>query len=85
MMKFRSKAFGGLALAVASITALAACSSSGCSSGAAARPPRTSRTPAGPGTIPVAASGAKVKAGTITWALPARYHPELDFPRDPVR
>ena len=33
MMKFRSKAIGGLALAVASITALAACSSSSTSSG----------------------------------------------------
>ena len=34
MIRFRSKAAGGLALAVASITALAACSSSGSSSSA---------------------------------------------------
>ena len=34
MMRFRSKAIGGIAVAVASITALAACSSSSSSTGA---------------------------------------------------
>ena len=70
MMKFRSKAIGAVALAVASITALAACSSS--SSGSSSSGKTTSgavKIPGGIGQIPVAAAGGKVKAGTITWAL----------------
>ena len=69
MMKFRSKkAAGSLALAVAGITALAACSSSGSSSGGG-NTATTVKVPGGIGEIPVAPAGAKVKAGTITWAM----------------
>jgi peptide/nickel transport system substrate-binding protein len=71
MMKLRSKkAIGGLALAVASITALAACSSSSTSSGSTNNNTNGKVTyPGGIGSIPVAPSGQKAKAGTITWAL----------------
>ena len=57
MIKFRSKAIGGLALAVASVTALAACSSSSTSSGGNTTTGHIT-CPGGIGTIPLAASGA---------------------------
>jgi peptide/nickel transport system substrate-binding protein len=70
MMKFRSKAIGGVALAVASITALAACSSSSNGSSSGGKATAGSVTiPGGIGSVPQAAAGGKVKAGTITWAL----------------
>jgi peptide/nickel transport system substrate-binding protein len=70
MMKLRSKkAIGGLALAVASITALAACSSSSTSSGGNNNTTNKVTYPGGIGSIPVAPAGQKVKAGTITWAM----------------
>src|SRR5213082_3026650 len=56
MMKFRSKKVAGLALAVASITALAACSSSGSSSGNTTAGKVT--VPGGIGSVPLAAPGA---------------------------
>jgi peptide/nickel transport system substrate-binding protein len=69
-MKLRSKkAIGGLALAVASITALAACSSSSTTSGGNNNANGKLTVPGAIGSIPVAASGGKIKAGTITWAL----------------
>ena len=82
MMKFRSrKALGGIALAVAGITALAACSSSSSSSGGGSNNTSKGVTyPGGIGTIPVAASGGKVKAGTITWAMQPGTAPNWIFP-----
>jgi len=69
-MKLRSrKAIGGLALAVAGITALAACSSSSTTSGSNNNVSGKFTVPGAIGSIPLAASGGKIKAGTITWAL----------------
>jgi len=79
MMKFRSKAIGGLALAVASITALAACSSSSTSSSGGTTNGHVTY-PGGTGSIPLAASGGKVKAGTITWAMQPGATPNWIFP-----
>jgi len=64
MMKFRSKTFGGLALAAASITVLAACSSSSSSSSPSA----------------AASSGTPVAGGTATWAEPPSDTPNYIFP-----
>ena len=79
MMKFRSKAIGGLALAVASITALAACSSSSSSSSGNTTSGNITQ-PGGIGSVPVAAAGAKVHAGTITYALQPGASPNSIFP-----
>jgi peptide/nickel transport system substrate-binding protein len=71
-MMFRSKKVAGLALAVASVTALAACSSSGSGGGGGNTNNGSSsvvKVPGGIGSIPMAAAGAKKKAGTITWAM----------------
>ena len=81
MMKFRSKTAAGLALAVASITALAACSSSGSSSGGGGNTNASKVTvPGGIGSVPVAASGGTKKAGTITWAMSPSATPNWIFP-----
>jgi peptide/nickel transport system substrate-binding protein len=81
MMKFRRKAIGGVALAVASITALAACSSSSSGSGGGGKAAAGSVTiPGGIGSVPLAASGGKIKAGTITWALQPGTAPNWIFP-----
>ncbi len=64
MMKFRSKTFGGLALAAAGITVLAACSSSSSSSSPGA----------------AASSGTPVAGGTATWAEPPSDTPNYIFP-----
>jgi peptide/nickel transport system substrate-binding protein len=68
---FRSKKVAGLALAMASVTALAACSSSGSSGGGGNNnsSPSVVKVPGGIGSIPMAAAGGKKKAGTITWAM----------------
>jgi peptide/nickel transport system substrate-binding protein len=70
-MIFRSKKVAGLALAVASVTALAACSSGGSGGGGGNNnnSASTVKVPGAIGSVPVAASGGKVKAGTITWAM----------------
>ena len=80
MIKFRSKAIGGLALAVASVTALAACSSSSSSTSSGGTTAGHVTYPGGTGSIPLAASGAKVKAGTITWAMQPGATPNWIFP-----
>ena len=80
MIKFRSKAIGGLALAVASITALAACSSSSSSSSGGNTTAGNVTVPGGIGSVPIAATGAKVKAGTITWAMQPGAAPNWIFP-----
>ncbi len=82
MMKFRSKAIGGLALAVASITALAACSSSSTSSGGTTASKVT--VPGGIGSVPLAPAGEKVKAGTITWAMQPGTAPNWILPVVPT-
>ena len=86
-MMFRSKKVAGLALAVASVTALAACSSSGSGSGGGNNNNDSSSTvkvPGGIGSIPVAAAGAKIKAGTITWAMQPGAVPNWIFPVIPT-
>ena len=80
MMKFRSKAIGGLALAVASVTALAACSSS--SSGSATASPTTSGAvtqPGSIGTIPAAGTPSGT-AGSITYGYLSSNAPNWIFP-----
>jgi hypothetical protein len=79
--KFRNKIAAGLTLAIASIIALAACSSDGSSSGAGIGHSSSRVTvPGGIGSVPVAPSGEKVKAGTITWAMAAEATPNWIFP-----
>jgi peptide/nickel transport system substrate-binding protein len=80
MMKFRSKAIGGLALAVASITALAACSSSSTSSGSGSTTAGKVTAPGGIGSVPIAPTGETIKAGTITWAMQPGATPNSIFP-----
>jgi peptide/nickel transport system substrate-binding protein len=81
-MKLRStKTIGGLALAVASITALAACSSSSTTSGSSNNNASGNITqPGGIGSVPASSSGAKPKAGTITYALQPGAAPNAIFP-----
>ncbi len=83
MMKFRSKAIGGLALAVASITALAACSSSSSTSSGGTTANKVT-VPGGIGSVPVAPAGEKVKAGTITWAMQPGTAPNWILPVVPT-
>jgi len=79
-MRLRSKkAIAGLAVTVASVTALAACSSSG-SGGSSNSSGSTIKVPGGIGAVPVAASGAKPKAGTITWSVQPGFIPNWIFP-----
>jgi peptide/nickel transport system substrate-binding protein len=81
MTNFRSKTkVAGVALAVASLTALAACSSSGSSSGGNNNASGKVTVPGGIGSIPVAAAGEKVKAGTITWGMQPGATPNWIFP-----
>ncbi len=80
MMRFRSKTIGGIAIAVVSITALAACSSSSNSSGKTASGAVT--VPGAIGSVPAAATGTQ-KAGTITWALGPGFAPNWIFPVTP--
>ncbi len=80
MMKIRSKSIGGLVLAVASITALAACSSSSSGSGGSNTQGSAAKVAGGIGSVPVAAAGAKVHAGTITYALQPGADPNSIFP-----
>ena len=66
-MKFRNKTVAGLALAVASITALAACSSSN-SSSTNNNTGGVTTVPGGIGSVPAAGTPSG-KAATITWAM----------------
>ena len=80
MMKFRSKAIGGLALAVASITALAACSSSSSTSSSGGT---TASNGHGPRRDRVRAAGPGRRKGQGRddhLGHAARYRPELDPP-----
>jgi peptide/nickel transport system substrate-binding protein len=80
MIRFRSKAIGGIALAVASITALAACSSSSSSSSAGGKTSSGSITvPGGIGSVPAESTAAQ-KAGSITWAIAPNTAPNWIFP-----
>jgi len=79
MMRFRSKAIGGIAVAVASITALAACSSSSSSSGGNSAAPGVVKVAGGIGSVPQQATGPQ-KAGTITWAIAPNTAPNWIFP-----
>jgi peptide/nickel transport system substrate-binding protein len=81
-MNYRSKTkVAGVALAVASITALAACSSGGSSSsGSNNSSSSVVKVPGGIGSIPMAASGGTKKAGTITWAMAPGATPNWIFP-----
>ncbi len=82
-MMFRSKRVAGIALAAASITALAACSSGGSGGGGGNNNNGGSsavKVPGAIGSVPVAASGGTKKAGTITWALSPGATPNWIFP-----
>jgi peptide/nickel transport system substrate-binding protein len=79
MMRFRSKAIGGIAVAVASITALAACSSSSSSGGGNSSSPGVVKVAGGIGSVPQQATGPQ-KAGTITWAIQPGASPNWIFP-----
>ena len=81
MMKIRSKSLGGLVLAVASITALAACSSSSSSSGggSTSTPGGAVSVPGGLGTVPAEATGAQT-AGTVTWGIGPGFSPTWILP-----
>jgi peptide/nickel transport system substrate-binding protein len=78
MMKFRSKTVGGLVLAVASVTALGACSSSSHST-TTTTTPGVVKVPGGIGSVPTAATDTG-KAGTITWAEGPGATPNWIFP-----
>jgi peptide/nickel transport system substrate-binding protein len=79
MMKFRTKTIGGIAIAVASITALAACSSSGSSSSGGSTQNGASTIAGGIGSVPAAGTPSG-KAGTITYALQPGASPNAIFP-----
>ena len=78
-MKFRSKT-AWVAVAVASVTALAACSSSHTTNGATTAPAGTVTVPGGIGDVPVASATGPKKAGTITWAMQPGATPNWIFP-----
>jgi peptide/nickel transport system substrate-binding protein len=79
-MRFRSKT-AWVAVAVASVTALAACSSSSHSStGTTTAPPGTVTVPGGLGNVPLASATGPKKAGTITWAIQPGTAPTWIFP-----
>jgi len=79
MMRFRRKAIGGIAIAVASITALAACSSSSSSSSSGKTASGATTAPGAIGSVPAAAASSG-KAGTITWGIPPGFTPTWIFP-----
>ncbi len=86
-MMFRSKKVAGLALAVASVTALAACSSGGSSGGGGNNNNGSSsvvKVPGGIGSIPMAAAGRQEEGRDDHLGDGARSHPELDLPGDPL-
>ncbi len=83
-MKFRSKT-AWVAVAVASVTALAACSSSHTTNGATTAPAGTVTVPGGIGDVPLASATGPKKAGTITWAMQPGATPNWIFPVVPGR
>ena len=83
MMKYRIKAIGGIAIAVASITALAACSSSSSSSGGGSTKTGSVTVAGGIGSVPTAGTPSG-KAGTITWAMQPGTSPNWIFPVVPT-
>jgi peptide/nickel transport system substrate-binding protein len=81
MMRFRTKAAGGLLVAVATITALAACSSSSSSStSTTTTTPGSVTVPGGIGSVPIASASGPKHAGTITWAMQPGATPNWIFP-----
>jgi peptide/nickel transport system substrate-binding protein len=76
-MKFRSRT-AGVAIAVASLTALAACSSS--HSSTSITTPGAVTVPGGIGSVPLAPATGPKKAGTITWAMFPGSTPNWIFP-----
>jgi peptide/nickel transport system substrate-binding protein len=83
MMKFRTKTIGGIAIAVASITALAACSSSSSSSGGGSNQNGATKVAGSIGEVPAAGTPSG-KAGTITWALAPGTAPNWILPVVPT-
>jgi peptide/nickel transport system substrate-binding protein len=82
MIKLRNKTIAGVALAVASFTALAACSSSSSSSGSATASPTTSGAATQPGSIGAipAAGTPSGTAGSITYGYQSSNAPNWIFP-----
>jgi peptide/nickel transport system substrate-binding protein len=77
-MKFRVKT-AGVAIAVASLTGLAACSTSSSPTTTVTKP-GTVTVPGGLGSVPLASSSGPKKAGTITWAMQPGATPNWIFP-----
>ena len=79
-MKFRHKT-AGVAVAVASLTALAACSSSiHSSTTTTTTTPGSVTVPGGIGAVPLAAANGPKHAGTITWSELPSATPNWIFP-----
>ncbi len=78
-MKFRRKT-AGVAVAVASLTALAACSSSSNHSSTTTTTPGSVTVPGGIGSVPLAAANGPKHAGTITWSELPSATPNWIFP-----
>jgi peptide/nickel transport system substrate-binding protein len=78
--KYRSKTFG-VAVAVASLTALAACSSSSSSNSSTTNTtPGAVKVAGAIGSVPLASASGTKHAGTITWALQPGTAPNWIFP-----
>ena len=78
-MKFRYKT-AGVAVAVASLTGLAACSSSSNHSSTTTTTPGSVTVPGGIGAVPLAAANGPKHAGTITWSILPNSAPNWIFP-----
>jgi len=78
-MKFRYKT-AGVAVAVASLTGLAACSSSSNHSSTTTTTPGSVTVPGGIGSVPLAAASGPKHAGTITWSELPSATPNWIFP-----
>ena len=78
-MRFRSKT-ALAAVAVTSVTALAACSNSHSATGGSTTAPGTVTVPGGLGNVPLASATGPKKAGTITWAMQPGATPNWIFP-----
>jgi peptide/nickel transport system substrate-binding protein len=82
-MKFRSRT-ASVAVAVASLVALAACSTSHSATGTATAPQGTVTVPGAIGDVPLASATGPKKAGTITWAMQPGTAPNWIFPVVPA-
>jgi peptide/nickel transport system substrate-binding protein len=82
-MKFRSRT-ASVAVAVASLVALAACSSSHGTTSTTTAPAGTVTVPGAIGDVPLASATGPKKAGTVTWAMQPGATPDWIFPVVPA-